>query len=65
MGHVDLCGFVQCGKDTFFGSGSRVLPHGKVGDGAFVGAGSVVLKKVKAGDKVFGVPAVSIKNLEG
>lgn len=57
MGHVELCGFVEVGKESFFGSGSCVLPSGKVGDNAFVGAGSVVLRKVKTGTKVFGNPA--------
>ena len=60
MGHVELCGYVKVGEAVYFGSGSKVLPHGKVGDKAYVGAGSIVLKKVKAGDKVFGNPAVSI-----
>ena len=60
MGHVELCGFVKAGKETYFGGGSRVLPHGKVGDGAYVGSGSIVLRKVKTNDKVFGNPAVSI-----
>lgn len=57
MGHVDLCGYVEIGKNVFFGSGARVLPEGKVGDNAFVGAGSVVLKNVNSDTKVFGNPA--------
>ena len=35
MGHVELCGHVEVGKECFFGSGARVLPSGKVGDNAF------------------------------
>lgn len=61
MGHVDITGFVRVGDCAYFGSGARVLPHGKVGNNATVGAGSVVLRKVKNNDTVFGVPAVSIK----
>lgn len=57
MGHVELCGFVSAGEETYFGCGAKVLPHSKIGDNAFIGAGSVVLKNVKAGKKVFGNPA--------
>ena len=61
MGHVELCGRVKVGDETFFGSGARVLPSGKVGNNAFVGAGSVVLKSVKDGVKVFGNPAKKVE----
>lgn len=60
MGHVDITGHVLVGEGTFWGSGSRALPHSKIGDYAKVGAGSVVLRKVKAGQTVFGVPATAI-----
>jgi len=62
MGYVDICGFAQIGEASYFGSGSRVLPHVKIGNHATIGAGSVVLRKVKDEDTVFGNPAVSIKN---
>ena len=60
MGHVDITGHVLVGEGTYWGSGSRALPHSKIGDYAIVGAGSVVLRKVKAGQTVFGVPATAI-----
>lgn len=60
MGHVDITGHVVVGEGTYWGSGSRALPHSKIGDYAKVGAGSVVLRKVKAGQTVFGVPATEI-----
>lgn len=60
MGHVDITGHVVVGEGTYWGSGSRALPHSKIGDYAKVGAGSVVLRKVKAGQTVFGVPAMPI-----
>lgn len=60
MGHVDLCGYANIGDEVYFGSGSRVLPKGKVESNSYVGAGSVVLKKVKTGTTVFGVPAQRI-----
>ena len=56
----DITGNVQVGCGTFWGSGSRAIPHSKIGDNATVGAGSVVIRKVKANTTVFGVPAVEI-----
>ena len=61
MAHVDITGYSKVGKNVYFGSGSRMLPHSRVDDNAFVGAGSVVLKHVKKGIKVFGVPAIPIE----
>lgn len=60
MGHVDITGNVQVGDRTYWGSGSRALPHSKIGDDSTVGAGSVVLKKVKENQTVFGIPAMPI-----
>ena len=60
MAHVDITGNVEVGKATYWGSGSRALPHSKIGEHSLVGAGSVVLKKVKAGQTVFGNPAMPI-----
>ena len=60
MSHVDITGNVHVGSHTFWGSGSRALPHSKIGSHATIGAGSVVLKKVKDNQTVFGVPAKSI-----
>ncbi len=56
-GHCDLTGFVQVGREVFFGSGARVIPGKRVGDGAVVGAGSVVIMDVPHGVTVMGVPA--------
>ena len=44
---------------VFIGSGARVIPGKRVGDGANVGAGSVVIRSVDPGDRVFGNPARS------
>jgi sugar O-acyltransferase (sialic acid O-acetyltransferase NeuD family) len=60
MGHVDITGNVQIGERTYWGSGSRALPHSKIGNDSTVGAGSVVIKKVKANQTVFGIPAMPI-----
>ena len=60
MGHVDITGNVHVGTHTFWGSGSRALPHATIGSFATIGSGSVVLKKVKDNQIVFGIPAMSI-----
>lgn len=60
MGHVDITGNVVVGESTYWGSGSRALPHSKIGDHSVVGAGSVVLKRIKSGITVFGNPAMPI-----
>lgn len=60
MGRVDITGGVEVGESTFWGSGSRALPHSKIEDFAIIGAASVILKKVKKNQKVFGVPAMPI-----
>lgn len=59
--HVDLCGGVHVGDRVFFGSGSRVLPHLKIGDDAIIGAGAVVVHDVPAGATVWGNPARRVK----
>lgn len=58
--YCDITGNVQVGNGTYWGSGSRAIPHSKIYDNATVGAGSVVIRKVKANTTVFGVPAVEI-----
>lgn len=55
--HCDVMAKVQLAEQVFMGSGSRVLPHIKVGHGATVGAGAVVIRNVPAGATVFGNPA--------
>jgi len=57
MSHVDITGCCKVGNGTYWGSGSRALPHAKIGDSARIGAGSVVLNFVRSNTKVFGVPA--------
>lgn len=58
--NVDIMGYVSVGKNCFFASGARVLPHGKVEDNVSVGVLSVVFKRAKAGTTVFGNPAMPI-----
>ena len=60
MSYVDITGYCHLEEGVMFGSGARILPHGKVGAYAVVGAGSVVLRRVKSGVTVFGNPAVPI-----
>ncbi len=60
MSYVDITGYSHLEEGVMFGSGARVLPHGKVGAYATVGAGSVVLRRVKPGITVFGNPAMPI-----
>ena len=60
MSAVDITGYVRAGKRTFWGSGSRALPHSRIDDDATVGVASVVFKHVRAGAKVFGNPALPI-----
>jgi sugar O-acyltransferase (sialic acid O-acetyltransferase NeuD family) len=54
---VDVMGYAQIGKDVMIGSGARLLPKIRVGDGATIGAGSVVVRSVKPGMTVFAPPA--------
>ena len=60
MSYVDITGYSHIEEGVMFGSGARILPHGRVGAYATVGAGSVVLRKVKPGTTVFGNPAVPV-----
>ena len=60
MSYVDITGYCHLEEGVMFGSGARILPHGRVGEYATVGAGSVVLRKVKPRTTVFGNPAVLI-----
>ncbi len=60
MSFVDITGYCHLEEGAMFGSGARILPHGKVGAYATVGAGSVVLRRVKPGTTVFGNPAMPI-----
>lgn len=55
--HCDVMANVQLAEQVFLGSGSRILPHIKVGCGAKVGAGAVVIRNVPTGATVFGNPA--------
>ncbi len=62
MSYVDITGYSHIKEGVLFGSGARILPHGRVGAYATIGAGSVVLRKVNAGETVFGNPAIPISN---
>lgn len=61
MSGIDITGYVRVGKRTFWGSGSRAVPHSRIDDDAVIGVASVVFKHVKSGMKVFGVPAMLIE----
>jgi len=56
-GHVDLTGGVQVGASAFFGTGARVLPKLKIGDGCRIGAGAVVVRSVPDGATLYAAPA--------
>jgi len=56
-GYVDLTGYVKVAGLCFFGSGARVLPRVKIGEGCTVGAGAVVVRTVAAGSTVYAAPA--------
>lgn len=60
MGGVSICGGVQVGSYTYWGTGSIALPHSRIGNHANVGTNSLILRKVKNGRTVFGSPAVYI-----
>lgn len=60
MSHVDITGNIHVGERTYWGSGSRALPHSKIENDSTIGAGSVVLKRVKENQTVFGNPAMPI-----
>lgn len=60
MSLVDITGYVRVGKRTFWGGGSRAIPHSRIDDDATIGVASVVFRRVKAGVKVFGNPAMPI-----
>lgn len=55
--HVDLTGWVNVGERVFMGSGARVIPKKRVGDGATVGAGAVVMMHVPENAVVYASPA--------
>ena len=64
MSHVNITGKCIVGKNTYWGSGSRILPNGKVEDNAFIGAGSVVNKDIPSNSVAVGNPCKVIKSLE-
>jgi sugar O-acyltransferase (sialic acid O-acetyltransferase NeuD family) len=56
-GHVDLTGAVKVGVDCFFGTGAKVLPKVKIGNGAKIGAGTVIMRSVADGVTMYTAPA--------
>lgn len=58
---VNISGFVQIGKHTQVGVGSKVLPHVTVGNQVIIGAGAIVTKNVRSHTTVIGIPAKPIK----
>jgi sugar O-acyltransferase (sialic acid O-acetyltransferase NeuD family) len=59
--HVDLTGGVTVAPMVLFGSGARVLPRVKIGEGATIGAGSTVYRSVLAGRSVFTAPPKTLR----
>ena len=56
-GYVDLTGYTEIGRETFVGSGARLLPKVKVGDRCKVGAGAIVVRSVGNDVTLFAAPA--------
>lgn len=55
--HVDLTGAVTVGRESFFGSGARVIPKTRVGDRCTIGAGAVVVRRTGDDATLFAAPA--------
>jgi sugar O-acyltransferase (sialic acid O-acetyltransferase NeuD family) len=55
--HVDITGFAHIGKCVFFGTGAKVLPKVKIGDGARIGAGTTIMRSVSEGAVMYVLPA--------
>lgn len=58
--YVFLGGFAEVGSGTILHTGSKILPHKKIGNNTIVGAGSIVIRNVKDGKTVFGNPAMEL-----
>jgi sugar O-acyltransferase (sialic acid O-acetyltransferase NeuD family) len=50
--HVDLAGHAMIGSSVFLGSGARVLPKKKVGNGCKIGAGIAVIRSLNENSTV-------------
>jgi len=55
--HVDLTGAVVVGRESFLGSGARVIPRTRVGDRCTIGAGAVVVRRTGDDATLFAAPA--------
>jgi serine acetyltransferase len=55
--HVDLTGGVSVGRESFFGSGARVIPNTAVGERCTIGAGAVVVRRTGDDATLFAAPA--------
>ena len=60
-GQVGLAGSCKLGDGVVLGGHSGVAEHITVGDGVMIGTKSVALNDIPAGRKVWGVPAVDVK----
>ena len=60
MPSVQVCGFVEMGRENFLGISSVVLQMNKIGNGVTLGVGSVLIKDAEDNRTYFGNPARSI-----
>ncbi|MFC2100990.1 acetyltransferase [Bacteroidota bacterium] len=60
---VHTAGRVIIGKDAFLGTGAKVIPDSKIGEGSVIGAGGVVIKNIEPYCLYVGVPAEFKKKL--
>lgn len=55
--NATLCGYVKCGKFSFIGAGSTIIPNINIKENVIVGAGSVVIRDLDSNTTNVGVPA--------
>jgi UDP-perosamine 4-acetyltransferase len=60
-----LAGEVTVGARAFLGAGVTAVPGVTVGEGAVVGAGACIVRDIEAGVLALGVPARTVRRLQG
>jgi len=63
--NVNILGKIKIGNNVFIGFNSIILPGVTIGDNTVIAAGSVVTKSFKGNEVIAGLPAKSIKPLDG